>query len=82
MIRTEIRYNMDATDTLVSKDTTIRSILEEQRIDYSRSLVSLNSHTLTPSQLNMTLAELGFDGTPGNDRCYVACITKQDNANI
>lgn len=82
MIRIQIRSNLEKFDNIVDENTTVRRAFEEQGIDFSRGTISIDGATLGAGEINKTFADLGYDGTPGNDRCYVACITKQDNANI
>lgn len=80
MIKVTVANNMKRKNDLVDENTTLRECLENNEIDYSRGLLHLDSAPINPGDLNKTFAQLGYDGTPGKDRCFLAAIVKADNA--
>jgi len=59
---------------------TIREILETLGIDYNRGVMHLDGASLKAGEINKTLADFGYDGTDGHDRCYLLNVVKADNA--
>lgn len=60
---------------MVSDDKSVKDILDENGINYSRASVIVDGCMLTPAQLRQTLTELGATGT-----CTIAVCVKLDNA--
>lgn len=61
-------------------NTTIRSVLEELGVEYTRGVMHLDGASLNAGEINKTLAEFGYDGSDGHDRCYLLNVVKADNA--
>lgn len=80
MINVTMSSNVKRVPALVSKDTTLRKCLEDAGIDYSRGLLHLDSAPINPGDLDRTFAQLGYDGTDGHNRAFLAAIVKADNA--
>lgn len=77
MINVTIGNNLNRRNVLIPEDTTIREALEQNQIDYSIGMTSLDGATLTPGQMDKTFAELGI-----TDRCYLLNVVKADNAAV
>lgn len=79
-INVTLSNNMTRTPLMVSADTSIKQILEDNGVDYSRAGVSLDSAPIGGNELNKTLAEHGYDGSTGHDRAFLSVVVKADNA--
>lgn len=62
------------TDTFAS-NSTLRSILENKGVDYTRGTTHLDGATLQPGDLDKTLADFGI-----TTRCFLLNVVKADNA--
>ena len=76
----KLSNNMSRKEIPVPADTTVRKILEDNSVDYSRAGVSVDTAPISGPQLDMTLNQLGYDGTAGHDRMYLSVVVKADNA--
>lgn len=56
-------------------DVTLRSVLDNAGIDYSRSSVNLDGAPLKPGDLDKTFNDFGI-----TSKCYLLAVTKTDNA--
>ena len=79
-VSVKLSNNMTRKDLMVSADTTVRQILEDNSVDYSRAGISLDTAPISGPQLDMTLRQLGYDGTDGHNRAFMGVIVKADNA--
>ena len=75
MIRVTVGNNVNRETVTVNDQTTLRAILEQQGIDYSRGNLTLDGSTLQPGALDKTLAEHGI-----KEKCFLMQIVKADNA--
>lgn len=81
MVRVTIGNNMKRQAYNLDPNTTLRTALEQAGIDYTVGMTTLDGYTLGLGDLNKTLAECGFDGTEGKDKCFLLNVVKADNAN-
>lgn len=81
MVKVRVANNVKRETDVVAPTTRIRAIFEKWGIDYSRGVTTIDGAPLGAGDLNKTLEELGFDGTPGCDSCYLYNVVKADNAN-
>ena len=75
MVQVKLSTNTQRKTITVDQNTTIRSILEENSIDYSRTPVYVDGAALQVGDMDKTLNECGI-----TDRCMIAAIVKTDNA--
>lgn len=75
MIRVTVGNNVKREVVIVENTVTLRSVLEDNRVDYSRADPMLDGSTLEPGELDKTFAELGI-----TDRCYLVCVENKNNA--
>ena len=61
----------------VESDTTLRAVLEEAGIDYTRGQMNLDGATLAPGDLDKTFESFGV-----NNRCFLLQTVKADNASV
>lgn len=76
MLRVTVGNNMNRNTVIVDSNTTLRQVLTDAGIDYSRGLTSLDGAYLQPGDIDRTFAELGITG----DTCYLLNVVKTDNA--
>ena len=79
-IAVKLSNNMTRKDLMVTSNTSVRKILEDNAIDYSRSGISLDTAPISGADLDKTLAQLGYDGTEGHNKAFLGVIVKADNA--
>lgn len=75
MIKVTLGNNVDRKSIIVDENKTLKSVLEENGIDYSRGAMHLDGASLGAGELNKTFAELGV-----TEKCYLLNIAKMDNA--
>ena len=75
MIKVTVGTNTRRTSVIVEPTATLRSVLEDQEIDYSTGTLHLDGSTVTPGQLDKTFAELGI-----TEKCFLISVVKADGA--
>lgn len=75
MIKVTVSNNIKRETVIVSDDTTLRSVLESNQIDYTRGMTNLDGTPLQPGALDKTFAEFGI-----TEKCFLSAIVKTDNA--
>lgn len=75
MIRVTVGNNMSRKNVIVSEDTTIRQILEDNGIDYSRTAMCLDGATLVAGDMDKAIGDFGI-----TERCFLLGVQKTDNA--
>ena len=75
MIKVTVGNNVKRETKIVEEESTLRAVLEEAGVDYSRGAMHLDGSSLRPGDLDKTFAEIGI-----TDTCYLLNVVKQDNA--
>ena len=75
MLRVTVGTNTSRKNVIVEGNTTLRKVLEDNEIDYSRANVNLDGASLNPGDMDKSFAELGITET-----CFLIASIKQDNA--
>ena len=75
MIRVTVGNNVKRENVIVNDNTTLRSVLEQQGVDYTRGNLTLDGSTLQPGDLDKTFAEFGI-----KEKYFLMQIVKADNA--
>ena len=75
MIKVIIGNNLSRQTVIIDENTPLRAALEENGIDYSVGMTSLDGSTLAPGDLDKTFADFGI-----TEKCYLVNIAKQDNS--
>ena len=75
MIKVTVGTNTKRVAVMVEPTDTLRSVLEEQEIDYSTGTLHLDGTTITPGQLDKSFTELGI-----TEKCYLISVVKADGA--
>lgn len=74
-IRVTIGTNTNRKNVIVDASTTLRKVLEDNEIDYSRANVNLDGASLNPGDMDKSFATLGI-----TESCFLIASIKQDNA--
>lgn len=75
MIKITVGNNMKRTNKIVDENTTLRAVLEEADIDYTRGVMHLDGSSLNPGDLDKTFANFGI-----TEKCFLLNVVKADNA--
>lgn len=80
MIKVKASSNVKRAEDLFPVSTTLRDCLNSLGMDCSRGLLHMDSAPINPGDMNKTFEELGYDGTPGKNACFLSLVVKADNA--
>lgn len=75
MIKVTIGNNVNRESVIIDENTTLRTALEENEIDYTVGIVHLDGSTLKAGDLDKTFADFGI-----TEKCYLLSVVKADNA--
>jgi len=75
MIKVTCGNNVKRNTVIVPADTTLREVLEDEGIDYSRGTVNLDGSSLAPGDIDKSFDELGV-----KEKCFLLSVVKADNA--
>lgn len=75
MIKVTVSNNVKRETVFVSDDTTLRSVLENAQIDYTRGMTNLDGSPLQAGDLDKTFADFHIA-----EKCFLSAIVKTDNA--
>lgn len=80
MIKVTIGNNVKRETVIIDENTTLRAALEENNVDYTVGMTSLDGSPLDAGALNKTFAEFGYTGEKDHDKCFLVNVAKADNA--
>lgn len=75
MVKVTVGNNVKRTAVIVDENTTLRKVLTDNNIDYSRGTMHLDGSSLNPGDLDKTFAQMGITTT-----CFLLNVVKADNA--
>lgn len=75
MIKVTVGNNMKRVNKIVDENTTLRAVLEDAEIDYTRGVMHLDGSSLNPGDLDKTFANFGI-----TEKCFLLNVVKADNA--
>lgn len=75
MVKVYVGNNLNRRAVMVSEETTLRKVLEDNNIDYSIGMTSLDGGTLQPGDLDKSFKDFGITET-----CYLMNTAKAVNA--
>lgn len=75
MVQVIVGNNLKRNTVVVSGETTLRTVLEDNNIDYTKGVMHLDGASLNPGDLDKSFATLGI-----TERCYLLNVVKADNA--
>lgn len=75
MINVTVGNNTKRERKIVEESTTLRELLEEAGVDYTRGTTHLDGSTLMPGDLDKSFADLGI-----TSHCFLQNVAKVENA--
>lgn len=75
MLNVTVRNNVKKVTVAVDSETTLRQVLTEAGIDYSRGMTMLDGAPLQTGDMDKTFAQLGITGD-----AQISNVIKADNA--
>lgn len=75
MLKVCVGNNLSRQSVIVDENTTLRKVLEDNGVDYTIGMTSLDGSTLGAGELDKTFADFGI-----TEKCYLLNIVKSDNA--
>ena len=75
MLQVTVGNNVKREKMIVDADRTLRSVLEEANIDYTRGVMHLDGSSLNPGDLDRTFENFGI-----SEKCFLLNVVKADNA--
>lgn len=75
MIRLTVGNNVKRENVIIDENTTLRTALENNGIDYTSGTMHLDGASLKPGDLDRTFADFGI-----TEKAYLLNVVKADNA--
>lgn len=75
MVKVVVGNNVKRESVIVDASTTLRAVLENAGIDYTRGVMHLDGSSLNPGDLDKTFAQFGI-----TEKCFLLNVVKADNA--
>jgi len=75
MVKVIVGNNVKKETVIVDSNTTLRKVLEDAGIDYTRGVMHLDGSTLSPGDLDKSFDQHGI-----KDKCFLLNVVKADNA--
>jgi len=75
MIKVTIGNNLKRESVIIDENTTLRSALEANGVDYTRGVTNLDGSSLNPGDLDKTFKDFGIA-----EKCFLFNVVKADNA--
>lgn len=74
-IQVKISANLNRNTVLVDSTRTLKSVLDENNVDYGRGTITLDGSVVPLGGLEKTFDDYGI-----SERCFLSSIIKADNA--
>ena len=75
MVKVVVGNNVKRNSVIVESSATLRAVLEEAGIDYTRGSMHLDGSTLQPGDLDKSFDDFGI-----TEKCFLLNVVKADNA--
>lgn len=75
MVKVIVGNNVKRETVIVDSSTTLRTVLEDAGVDYTRGTMHLDGSSLNPGDLDKTFAQFGI-----TEKCFLLNVVKADNA--
>ena len=75
MIRVTVGNTVKRENVIVNSNTTLRKVLEDAGIDYTKGGLNLDGSTLNAGAIDKTFADFGV-----TEKCFLLQVVKADNA--
>ena len=73
MIKVVVGNNVKRETVIVDANTTLRTVLEDAGVEYTRGVMHMDGASLNPGDLDKTFADFGI-----TERCYLLNVVKAD----
>lgn len=77
MVKLIVGNNANSNTVIVPEDSTLRKILSDNNVDFTRGAILLNGSTIQPSDLDKGIGSFGLDPTVAHS---LMSIAKTNNA--
>ncbi len=77
MIKVVTGNNLKRSEVIVESSATLRQVLENNDIDYTRGVIHLDGVSIGAGDLDKTFAQMGI-----TEKCYLLNVVKADNARV
>lgn len=74
-VKVYVGNNVDRYPVVVESSSTLKSVLQQEGIDYSRGTMHLDGSSLRPGDLERTFDDFGIGA-----QCFLLNVVKADNA--
>ena len=75
MVKVTVGNNVKRESVIVDSSTTLRTVLEDAGIDYTRGVMHLDGSSLSPGDLDKTFEDFHIA-----EKCFLLNVVKADNA--
>lgn len=75
MVKVVVGNNVKRETVIVDSATTLRTVLEDAGIDYTKGVMHLDGSSLNPGDLDKTFDQFGI-----TEKCFLLNVVKADNA--
>ena len=75
MIKVTVGNNMKRESVIIESSTTLRQVLEDSGIDYTRGVMHLDGSPLQAGDLDKSFDDFGI-----TEKCFLLNVVKTDNA--
>lgn len=75
MVQVTVGNNMKREKFIVDGDRTLRSVLEDAGVDYTRGMTHIDGSSLQPGDIDKTFHDFGI-----TEKCFLLNVVKTDNA--
>ena len=75
MVKVTVGNNVKRNSVIVPGNTTLRAVLEQEGIDYTRGVMHLDGSSLQAGDLDKTFEQFGI-----TEKCFLLNVVKADNA--
>lgn len=75
MVKVTVGNNVKRESVIVDGSTTLRTVLEDAGIDYTKGVMHLDGSSLNPGDLDKTFESFGI-----TEKCFLLNVVKADNA--
>lgn len=75
MIKVTVGNNVKREAVIIDENTTLRSCLEANGVDYTRGVMHLDGSSLNTGDLDKTFQQFGI-----TEKCFLLNVVKADNA--
>lgn len=75
MVKVTVGNNVKRESVIVDGSTTLRTVLEDAGVDYTKGVMHLDGSSLNPGDLDKTFESFGI-----TEKCFLLNVVKADNA--